>query len=197
MEIDIDLIIIGIVSLTIIELFRVFILPHILGTLRKKKEFVFGRWRRPFIKIYVGRPATLKGAAEMFTRAAPNEVIYGQCKTCSNYPKFFFGSLGEALENGARLKMLISGLSQENLAFARKLLGYKNVSLKAHAFEFLRYIGIRNKEVITIVTEPASYVGIHIFDRTLATYIQKNFEKVWKNPRLKIIDARSIRKFLK
>jgi len=194
MGIDINWIVIGIVSVTIVELFRVFILSRILEALRKKNEFVFGRWLRPFIKIYAGRPATLKGAAEMFTRASPNEVIYGQCKTCSNYPKFFFDSLGEALENGARLKMLISGLSQENLAFARKLLRYKNVSIKAHKFEFLRYIGIRNKEVITIVTEPASYLGIHIFDRTLAAYVQKNFEKVWKNPRLKIIDARSLRK---
>ena len=185
---NIEWIVVAIVSVTIVELFRVFILPYLLRFLGKKDEFSFGKWRRPFIKVYVGRSATLAGAAKMFSRALPDDIIFGQCKTCSDYPKFYVDSLEDALKRRVTLNMLISSIqSPENHAFAKELLSYKTVTIKAHEFEFLRYIGIMNKELIVVVTEPVSYLGIHIFDKTLAVYLQKNFEQAWSDPESKLI----------
>ena len=179
--------IIAVVSIIVAELFRVFALPSIQrasGKKKKKTEFAFGSWRKPYVKVYADRNATLRGAAKMFSRATSADTIYGQCKTCSDYPKFYLDGLANALQRNVSLDMLVSSAhSQENLAFAKELLSYKKATIKAHEFGFLRYVGIKDREVIIVVTQPVSYVGVHIFDKELATYIQKNFEEQWNDPR--------------
>jgi hypothetical protein len=182
----IESLIIAVISIIVAELFRVFAMPRIRRARAsgKKTEFAFGSWRKPFVKVYIDRTATLKGAAKMFSRATPADTIYGQCKTCSDYPKFYLESLANALQKNVSLNMLVSSAhSEENLAFAKELLSYKNAIIKAHEFGFLRYVGIKDKEVIIVVTQPVSYVGVHIFDKELATYIQKNFEEQWNDSR--------------
>ncbi len=136
------------------------------------------------LTILHGRRATVNILEEIIDRGQQDDLIFGSCNTCSDYPKEFYLSLPRAVERGANI-LFVSRNSFDNQGFIEKILAVKKlaperVRLLSSDIEYLRMFGIENKEVVIALTLAESFVGLHINDGRAARYFKLAFNEILK-----------------
>ena len=59
------------------------------------------------VTIYTSREAVVKSFSELVTRTEPRDIVFGQCKTCSHYPKRFYEVIAAAAANGVMFQFVV------------------------------------------------------------------------------------------
>ena len=58
------------------------------------------------VSIFTSREAVVNSFAELITRATPGDIVFGQCKTCTHYPKRFYNVITEAVKKGVTFQIV-------------------------------------------------------------------------------------------
>ena len=133
------------------------------------------------VSIYTSREAVVNSFAELVTRAIPEDIVFGQCKTCAHYPKRFYEVISEAADKGVKFQFVVSP-HKDGLETAKKFyqLGGENMQIVLSVLQETRLLGIVNKEVLLVVSSPITYIGIQIKDQSAVQTLYTAFQSIWE-----------------
>ena len=141
----------------------------------------------PNIKIYLGRERLTKALVELVNQAQKGDLLFGQCRTCMNYPKEYFIALSNAVKRGVFINFIVHK-SLDTTPFVNFLhtLNPNQVEVRHVEHEYIRVLGILNKGIILATPQIDSYISIYFNDNRVTRYIYKSYKNDWdKAPILK------------
>ena len=131
------------------------------------------------LSIYLSRRVTVNAFADMLDRAPGGTLIFGQCKSCVDYPESFYQAILRASARGVHFHFIVSP-AQDGREFAAQVAGIQTMKIRFLAIEYARILGVENREVIRVISAPAGYVGIHMKDSAAASHELIVFESEWR-----------------
>ena len=130
-------------------------------------------------RVYAGRERTVAALAQITRRATKGDLIFGQCKTGTDYPQEFYSSIEDAAKAGAEINFIIPE-STETSRFVRFLFGLKGLVKGRKACEDnLRVYGRKDGEVMLAFAFPDAYFAIHFIDPAISKYFYQKFSEAW------------------
>jgi hypothetical protein len=142
----------------------------------------------PKLSIYLSRRATVEAFAEMLDRAPDGALVFGQCKSCVDYPESFYSAILRASNRGVRFHFIVSQ-AQDGQEFAAQVAGIRTMRIRFRTIDYARILGVENREVIRVISAPAGYVGIHMKDPVATKHELVVFESEWKRSPLRVVTS--------
>lgn len=133
------------------------------------------------ICLYLSRQKSVAAFAEMLRRAPAGAAVFGQCRSCTDYPESFYRAILEAAGRGVSFRFIVSP-GPDGQDFASRVRGISTVTLKTKNILHSRVFGTEGSEAIYIVSAPDGYVGVHVRDPVAARHQQAAFEAEWGSP---------------
>jgi hypothetical protein len=130
------------------------------------------------IRIYIGRENVVQAFAEMLEDAPDGGHVYGQCRSCTDFPDAFYRCILEAAGRGVRFRFIVSP-GPDGDAFTGHVRGVSTMMVKRKEIQHSRVFGVEGKEAVYVVSAPNGYVGIRVLDPTAAKHQQAAFETEW------------------
>jgi hypothetical protein len=139
------------------------------------------------ITVIYGREKAIQMLPALARRAKTGEVIFGQCRDCTGYPRDLAVEMGGAARRGVRIQALIADRpeSAEFMSTLKKakvmfpdLVEYRSHSGDVYASLF----GIRGREVLEYYhLSDGPNLGIHFNDPIITKYREISFDGLWRS----------------
>jgi hypothetical protein len=137
------------------------------------------------ITAVYGREKVVQMLPALARRAKTGEVIFGQCRDCTGYPRELAAEMGSAARRGVRIQALIanrpeSGEFMSNVMKAKE----KFPDLVEYRFHpgdvYSSLFGIRGREVLEYYhLSDGPNLGIHFNDPIITKYREISFDGLW------------------
>lgn len=136
------------------------------------------------VKIFKGRPATVELLSEITSRAKEGDTVFGHCNLCTDYPKDFYIELLKAVSRGANILFIIRR-NPDSERFLKYLLELKKLNLNkvkilTTKIEYIRMLGIMEKEVVVALPLEDEFLGIYFSDSRVTRYLTLAFNEILK-----------------
>jgi len=137
------------------------------------------------ITVIYGREKVIEMLPALARRARTGEVIFGQCRDCSGYPRDFAMEMGSAARRGVRIQALVANRPESaefmlSLRRAREKFA-ELVEYRFHSGDvYASLFGIRGREVLEYYhLSDGPNLGIHFNDPIITKYREISFDSLW------------------
>lgn len=139
----------------------------------------------PHLIFYPGREKTVKSLTEIMNRAEKGDLLFGMCRTGTDYPSEFYDALSKSVGRGVKINLIIPK-SIEASFFVKFLLDLKreSVQIRTTRSEYIRMMGIVDKQVLIAIAFPDAYFGLHFIDKGVSDYFYNYFLQFWKKSKV-------------
>ena len=134
------------------------------------------------VRVLRGRRATVELLGELVSRAGADDLVFGSCNTCSDYPPLFYKELPRAISRGACI-LFVAQDKPDSAGFIDQITTLKRISpdkvriLKSQGV-YLRLFGIRDKEVIMALPLEDEFIGLYFGEPRVAAFLKLAFDEI-------------------
>jgi len=119
------------------------------------------------VTIYLTRASTVAAFAAMLDSAPTDGIVFGQCKSCKDYPETFYQSILRASARGVHFQF-IANPGTEGREFSERIRAIETMEIRFKYVEGARTLGIKDREALTVISGPVGYIGLHLRDAVAA-----------------------------
>jgi predicted transcriptional regulator len=132
------------------------------------------------VSVFLTRRETTKNLAKITNNAQKGDILFGQAKTGTNYPRSFYDSLEKAINRGVNINFILPD-NIDTTDFIDMLLNFnsKNVEVKKTKRDYVRLYGIVGKEIMIALPFIDDFITIHYKDKRITDYIYRIFKQDW------------------
>jgi hypothetical protein len=130
------------------------------------------------VTIYLTRAATVAAFAAMLDSAPSESLVFGQCKSCKDYPETFYQAILRASARGVRFRF-IANPGSEGREFSERIRAIGTMEVRFKYVEGARTLGVKDREALTVISGPVGYIGLYLRDAVAARQQYQAFEPEW------------------